>query len=91
VTRVDGGTFFAEVTVFTPHGVRILDARPSDAIALASRAGAPIWVDDDVLDEAGVDDASVVVDDEDDDRPEEEKVDEFRRFLDDVEPEDFDS
>jgi uncharacterized protein len=91
ITRVDDGTFYAEVTVFTPRGLRVVDARPSDAIALASRVGATIWVDDDVFAAAGVDDDLTQDDDEDEDEEidEEEKVDEFRRFLDDVDPEDF--
>jgi uncharacterized protein len=84
VTRVQEGTFYAEVTLFTPHGLRVIDARPSDAIALASRTDASIWVADQVLDEAGVPD-DITDDDENDDA----KMNEFRRFLDDVEPEDF--
>lgn len=83
VTRIDDGTFYAEVTVRTPSGARVIDARPSDAIALAARADAPILVADVVLLEAGVDDL------DEHDPEEEEKLDEFRRFLDDVDPEDF--
>lgn len=86
VTRVDGGTFYAEVTLFTPHGLRVIDARPSDAIALASRLDAPIWVADAVFAEAGVPESLAEPADEVD---EEEKLDEFRRFLDDVDPDDF--
>lgn len=86
VTRVEGGTFYAEVTLFTPHGLRVIDARPSDAIALASRLDAPIWVADSVFAEAGVPESLTGPADEVD---EEEKVDEFRRFLDDVDPDDF--
>ena len=37
-------------------GERVVDARPSDAVALASRVGAPIWVADAVMAEAGVPD-----------------------------------
>ncbi len=86
VTRVEDGTFYAEVTLFTPHGIRVVDARPSDAIALASRMDAPIWVADPVLAEAGVaDDLTVGADD----RSEAEKLADFRRFLDDVDPDDF--
>jgi uncharacterized protein len=83
VTRIEDGTFYAEITVFTPSGVRVIDARPSDAIALAARAAAPIWVADAVFADAGIDD------DLTDEPEDEEKVDEFRRFLDDVSPDDF--
>ena len=54
VTRIDGGTFYAAITVTTAFGDRVVDSRPSDAIALASRVGAPIWVADAVMTEAGV-------------------------------------
>jgi bifunctional DNase/RNase len=87
VTRVQEGTFYAEVTLFTPHGLRMIDARPSDAIALASRMDAPIWVADQVFAEAGVPDDVTG----DGAATEEERMDEFRRFLEDVDPEDFDS
>lgn len=82
VTRIEDGTFFAEVTVRRGGDRWVLDARPSDAVALASRTGAPIFVADDVLEDAGVP-GSIV-------RGEEEnEVAEFQRFLDDVDPEDF--
>ncbi|MBN9183470.1 MAG: bifunctional nuclease family protein [Microbacterium sp.] len=108
VTRLDGGTFYAEITLATPLGERVVDARPSDAIALASRVGAPIFVADAVLDEAGVPDPSDAVEDDaadsalDDGASDEGAVDggvvdadaadklaEFQRFLDDVDPDDF--
>jgi bifunctional DNase/RNase len=82
VTRIEDGTFYAEITLTTPLGDRIVDARPSDAIALASRTGAAIWVADEVLAEAGVPDVLTETDAS-------ERLDEFKRFLDDVEPEDF--
>ena len=94
VTRIDEGTFFAEVTLSTTLGVRIIDARPSDAVALASRVDAPIWVADAVMADAGVLDTvtEAETDVDADDVPDEvarERLDEFKRFLDDVDPEDF--
>lgn len=83
VTRVDEGTFYAEVTLRTADAVHRIDARPSDAVALASRADAPIWVADDVLDDAGVPDTITAEDDT------EVRVDEFKEFLENVDPEDF--
>lgn len=76
ITDVDDGVFFAEL-VFASGGV--VDARPSDSIALALRCGARIVCAEDVLDEAGI--AST--------REEDEEVERFREFLDEVEPEDF--
>lgn len=86
VTRIEEGTFYAEVTLTSASGIHLVDARPSDAIALASRAAAPIWVADDVLAEAGVID--VVTDDETEGDPE-ENLEEFKEFLEHVDPEDF--
>ena len=54
VTRLDGGTFFAEVRIADEHGGELaIDARPSDAIALALRTDAPITVARAVVAEAG--------------------------------------
>ena len=54
VTDLEEETFFAKL-VFSSKGKEIeLDARPSDAIALAVRAEVPIYVADKVLDKAGV-------------------------------------
>ncbi|SDC54796.1 hypothetical protein SAMN05216418_2511 [Microbacterium enclense] len=85
VTHLDEGTFHARVVLNTPGGQRTFDARPSDAIALGSRVDAPIWVADAVFDDAGVPDEAVELDPS----AEEERVEEFRRFLDDVDPDDF--
>jgi bifunctional DNase/RNase len=86
VTRIDDGTFYADVDVSGPLGKRTVDARPSDAVALASRVGAPIWVAEEVMEDAGVPDTVTEVDGDTDS---EERLDEFKRFLDDVDPEDF--
>jgi hypothetical protein len=85
VTKIEDGTFYAEITLRTRGGTLAIDSRPSDAIALAARVDAPIWVNDDVLEEAGIVDDSEKVDPAD----QEERLDEFRKFLDDVDPEDF--
>lgn len=82
VSRIDGGTFYAEVTLSAASGIRVLDARPSDAVALASRAGAPIWVADAVLADAGVPDMMAAAETE-------ENLAEFKDFLDHVDPDDF--
>lgn len=86
VTRIEEGTFYAEIMLRTTDGPLVLDARPSDAIALAARFDAPIWVSDDLLDEAGVaDETETDVPEED----EEAKLNEFKQFLEEVDPEDF--
>jgi bifunctional DNase/RNase len=53
VTEIRDGTFYA-ILVLRSHGKQVeIDARPSDAIATALRAGAPILVRDQVFEEAG--------------------------------------
>ena len=54
VTRLHQGTFYAELTVRRANALLRIDARPSDALALALRTGAPVYVARPVLDEAGL-------------------------------------
>ena len=55
ITGVRESTFFAEIDLKT-HGVPLtIDCRPSDAVALALRAGVPVQVSEEVLDSAGKD------------------------------------
>jgi len=54
VTELRDGAFIAELAISGPAGGRRLDTRPSDAIALALRLHAPLFVSDAVLDEAGM-------------------------------------
>jgi uncharacterized protein len=49
ITALRDGTYYAVIDVAGEGGTFQLDARPSDAIALAIRTGAPIFVDDGVL------------------------------------------
>ncbi len=86
ITEVKGGTFFAEMTLDRgADGVITLSARPSDAVALASRVGAPIFADEALIDDVGIEET----DDSGSDDGEEAMVEELRRFLDSATPEDF--
>ena len=76
ITEVKDGVFYARL-VFE-SGVEV-EARPSDSIALALRTGSRIVCSEDVLGESGVH-----VADED-----EQEVEKFREFLDQITPEDF--
>ncbi|GAA3446792.1 MULTISPECIES: bifunctional nuclease family protein [Planomonospora] len=73
------GIFFADL-VFS-NGVEV-SARPSDSIALALRTGARIFASEDVVREAGV----IIPDDQE---GQEEELERFREFLDQISPEDF--
>jgi bifunctional DNase/RNase len=54
INALKDDTFFAEVKLSCSGRVVSIDSRPSDAIALALRVGAPIFVTDDVIREAGL-------------------------------------
>lgn len=86
VTELTDGAFLANLTLSGPAGQRRIDTRPSDAIALAVRLQAPLFVSEAVLDEAG---ALPVADDEIDELAIDAEVDQFRAFLDELEPADF--
>jgi len=53
VTELKNNTFFAEISLRRDNDVKVIDARPSDGIALALRTGAPIFVSERILDETG--------------------------------------
>ena len=54
ISSLRENTFYAVVRVATGGGVQEIDSRPSDALNLAARVGAPIFVDDEVMDGAGI-------------------------------------
>ena len=78
ITEMREGVFYA--TLVLSSGAEV-SARPSDSIALALRTGSRITCAEDVLDDVGV---QVPEEDED-------EVEKFREFLDNVSPEDFES
>jgi uncharacterized protein len=49
ITHVANSTFFAELHLETNDAIRIIDARPSDGIAVALRMDAPIFAAEDLL------------------------------------------
>ncbi|MDA9913030.1 bifunctional nuclease family protein [Candidatus Nanopelagicales bacterium] len=91
ITHLDDGVFFA-LLVFK-SGVE-LGARPSDAIALALRVGAPVLAADEVVEAAGVEilDETEALDSKaaEPTADAEQELAQFRDFLADINPEDFD-
>jgi hypothetical protein len=83
VTELRDRTFFAEMYLRGPAGVEVVSARPSDAIALAVRTGASVFVAEEVVEQAGY------LPPPTEEPMAEAQVEEFRAFLDSVEPEDF--
>jgi hypothetical protein len=55
IDKVQDDTFHAKVILVTDKGEIDMDCRPSDAVAVAVRIQAPIFVDNEVLDRAGID------------------------------------
>src|SRR5713226_7448659 len=83
VTELRENTFYASITVQQDGSEIEIDSRPSDAIALAVRAEAPIFVADQVIEESAIEF-------EGDEAPnEEEIVTEFKQFLENVTPDEF--
>jgi bifunctional DNase/RNase len=85
VTELRENTFYAQITV-TQDGNEIeVDSRPSDAIALAIRAEAPIFAADRVIEESAIEFEGDEVTEE----QLEEEVTKFKHFLEDVTPDQF--
>ena len=82
VTELRDNTFYAMITLSVDGSEIEVDSRPSDAIALAVRADAPIFAADSVIEESAIEF-------EHEDVNEDDVVEEFKRFLDEVKPEDF--
>ena len=82
VTELKDNTFYASITV-QQNGTELeIDSRPSDAIALAVRADAPIFAASSVIEESAIEFEGEEVN-------EEEIVSDFRKFLENVTPDEF--
>ena len=88
ITELQEHTFFAELHLRVGGATHVVSCRPSDAVALAVRAGTPLFAADEVLDAAGKVQPAADDGDESDETPD-EILEEFRAFIEDVKPEDF--
>ncbi len=87
VVEMRDSTFYAKITLKRDGKEIEFDARPSDAIALALRAKAPIFAADEVIEASAIqmeheDEQSATADPE-------RLVEDFKQFLEDVRPEQF--
>jgi hypothetical protein len=87
-------TFFASIVIETAGEVLMIDARPSDSIAVALRAKAPIFVNEKLLQPPPSATETEALEESAEDSPkrelsEEEKAEQLRRFLEKLNPEDF--
>lgn len=86
INDVQGSTFFARLTLRQHDRLIDLDARPSDAMALAVRQKAPIYIEEDVLERASF---PYVLRREEPAAATEAELSEFKKFLEELAPEDF--
>jgi len=89
VTKVEindlrNNTFFANICLVKDGKNLVIDARPSDAIAIALRANAPIFVDDKVIEKSRNVDFGTKLTDLD-----KMKDDKLKEFLENLSPDDF--
>lgn len=82
ITRLEEGTFYAALILRGEERTLAVDARPSDSLALAIRVGCPVFMEDGIFEDASVMVRSVADD-------EEREVEQFRDFLEHVDPSDF--
>ena len=82
VTELRDNTFFASITLNVAGRDVEINSRPSDALAIAVRSGAPIFAAEEVIAESAIEFEHEVEDTE-------EVVEKFKDFLDQVTPEDF--
>jgi bifunctional DNase/RNase len=85
VTELRENTFFAQITVQQDGSEIDVDSRPSDAIALAIRADAPIYAADEVIEESAIEFEGDEINQEELER----EVSKFKQFLDEVTPDEF--
>jgi uncharacterized protein len=83
VTELRDNTFFASITISMNGSELEIDSRPSDALALAVRTSAPIFAADEVIEDSAIEFEGEEVEDQ------EQVVEKFKDFLDNVTPEDF--
>jgi bifunctional DNase/RNase len=97
ITRFEQGTFFASLSL-AQNGVNfVIDARPSDAIALAVRAEAPVFIDENIFNETAVETSTIPLTPEDRDfaKPAnfppgaEQILSKIHNFANTVQPSDF--
>ena len=74
-------TFYATIHLTTKKGEVEIDSRPSDAIALALRVDTPIYVVEEVIIQAGRHDEETKL--------EEKTDDDFMKWLEKLDPDDF--
>lgn len=89
ITDLRDKTFYAELHLSVGDSPQIVSCRPSDALAIAVRTGSDIFAEAHVVDTAGFIPEPEDEEEDDDGETVEEVLDEFREFIDNINPEDF--
>ena len=93
ITKVQKGTYYAEMHIQRGETVLQVDARPSDSIAVAIRFPAPIFADEALFvgasDEDGSEGESVIPETEPRQSTDEMTAEQLKRYLSNLRPEDF--
>jgi uncharacterized protein len=90
VTEIRDHIFYADLHLRTVGRDLVISCRPSDAIAVAVRTGSPIFATEALMIEAGQHPVELADDaDATDETDAEAIIDEFRDFLDELDPDDF--
>lgn len=82
ISELKDNTFYARMYFESPQDAFDMDARPSDAIAIALRFGAPIYVDDAVIEKSGGGGKAEIVDDSDEGKK-------WAEYLENLSPDQF--
>ena len=90
ITHLVDNTFYANLRLLREGREILVSARPSDAVALALRVGAPLLVSDELMNDEGQILEVADGDDADSEESEANLLAELRDFLNNVRPEDFD-
>lgn len=91
VTSLRDNTFFAEIDILSDGKHIVLDSRPSDAIAIALRSRVPIYVSDEVLEQAAIPRRllrKILESREEPSESPEEEMAQFKEFISKIKPED---
>jgi bifunctional DNase/RNase len=89
ISELRESTFFAHVYIERDSDVLSIDARPSDSIAIALRAKAPIYVNDQLLQDPPREEAVPDPDEPADEPDSVDSAEQLRRYLEGLNPEDF--
>jgi bifunctional DNase/RNase len=85
ITQVKDGTYYAELHIYRGDAIINIDARPSDSIAVALRLKAPIFTNEELLEQTTIDTSELSAEG----GPQALDADTLKNYLQNLDPEDF--